>query len=117
MSETSQGKTSALPLASRMALAVDSRWERVRPTRTAVGPRPASLRAMAAPMPRPAPVMIATCPNKARPVSIKMRSPFLSGAFRRHGPKGPSAGAGICILNNNGEEDTEVACLRWERYL
>ena len=34
------------------------------PQRTAVAPRPASLRAMAAPMPRPAPVTTATCPAR-----------------------------------------------------
>src|SRR5437660_10050657 len=36
----------------------------VRPQRTTVAPSDATLRAMAAPMPRPAPVTTATCPDR-----------------------------------------------------
>ena len=46
--------TSVLPPASRMACAVASSVDWVRPQSTAVAPRLASLRAMAAPIPRPA---------------------------------------------------------------
>src|SRR5216684_4062204 len=45
-----------------MSEAVVSRVERVRPQSTTVAPRDASLRAVATPMPLPAPVTTATCP-------------------------------------------------------
>src|ERR1700730_14140152 len=62
--------TSVLPPAPRIAFAVESSVDWVRPQRTTLAPRVASLRAMAAPIPRPAPVMSATCPTKGCPVSI-----------------------------------------------
>src|SRR3989442_10001885 len=78
-----------------MACAVFSRAARVRPHNTAVAPMLASLRAMAAPMPRPAPVMIATCVSKGR-------SDFTNGLQQVHWfdeqRKRPSGGGGIRIL-------------------
>ena len=69
---TSQGMTSVLPPESAMARAVPSKEDCVRPRSTAVAPSAARLRAMAAPMPRPAPVMTATFPAIGCLVSIPL---------------------------------------------
>src|ERR1700757_2781324 len=114
---TSQGITSVLPPASTMARAVSSSEDFVRPSSTAVAPRAASLRAIAEPMPRPAPVTADTCPARGCLVSIPLVPPgTIVGSERGVG--------NIHILcsahlnNNNKEEDEwEPACLRKERYL
>src|SRR5438309_9211719 len=97
-----------------MACAVFSRAARVRPHNTAVAPMLASLRAMAAPMPRPAPVMIATCVSKAR-------TGFINGLQRlirsMNSEKRAILRWWYPHLNNKVEDDGEVACLRRERYL
>src|SRR5579863_1063605 len=59
---TSQEIASALPPSPMIAFAVASSGGRVRPHKRAVAPRLVSERAIAAPMPRPAPVITATCP-------------------------------------------------------
>src|SRR6266536_6726193 len=61
-SATSHSITALWPPAFRLAAAVVSRGSRERPHNTARAPSWARLAAMAAPMPRPAPVMTATCP-------------------------------------------------------
>src|SRR5260370_15182915 len=105
---------SDLPWLSAMACAVFSRAARVRPHNTAVAPMLASLRAMAEPMPRPAPVMIATCVSKAR-------SDFTSGLQSVNSMHEPRKQAirrrWYAHLNNKVEDDGEVACLRRQRYL
>src|ERR1700674_3373812 len=97
-----------------MACAVLSRAERVRPHNTAVAPMLASLRAVAAPMPRPAPVMIATCVSKGR-------SEFTNGLQQANSAHEQRKRAirrrSYPHLNNKAEDDGEVACLRRERYL
>ena len=72
--ENSRTKTMA-DLASTMARAVSSSVDFVRPSSTAVAPRPASLRAIAEPIPRPAPVTTDTCPVRGCLVSIPLVPP------------------------------------------
>ncbi len=93
--------TSVLPPASTMARAVSSREDLVRPSRTAVAPSAASLRAMAAPMPRPAPVTTATCPARGCLVSIPLVPP---GTFvgMRSADRGTSTFSALRILTIKG---------------
>src|ERR1700727_1731795 len=108
--------TSALPPASRMACAVESRVDWVRPQRTAVAPRAASLRAMAAPIPRPAPVITATCPTRGCPVSIGRGSP--ANRWGGNGMETIHVVHQMHLSNSNKVEDGwELACLRLGRYL
>src|SRR5579864_2422814 len=84
---TSQGITSVLPPASTMARAVSSSVDFVRPSSTAVAPRAASLRAIAEPIPRPAPVTTDTCPARGCLVSIPLIPPgtIVGGAEQEWG--------------------------------
>src|SRR5579864_2133117 len=112
---TSQGITSVLPPASTMARAVSSKVDFVRPSSTAVAPRVASLRAIAEPIPRPAPVTTDTCPARGCLVSIPLVPPgTIVGAERGVGNIHTLCSA---HLNNKEEDEWEPACLRKKRYL
>src|SRR3984893_8090246 len=94
-----------------MACAVFSRAARVRPHNTAVAPMLASLRAMAAPMPRPAPVMLATCVSKGRSdITIGLQQVNSLHEQRKRAIRR----RWYPHLNNKVEHDGEVACLRRE---
>src|ERR1700716_4228823 len=99
---------SDLPWLWAMAFAVFSRAARVRPHNTAVAPMAASLRAIGAPMPRPAPVMIATCVSKGR-------SDFTNTLQQVNSMHGQRKRAirrrWYPHLNNKVEDDGEVAWL------
>ena len=65
-------QTCALPPAREIADAVACKCLSVRPHKTTFAPREASFSAMAEPMPRPAPVTTAVCPERAlSPIKIQ----------------------------------------------
>ena len=100
---TSQTSTSAFPPASAMLFATDSSAARVRPHSMVTAPNPASERAIAAPMPRPAPVTMATCPARKAVLSFgnPSMSPHQSSSMQSRGPHSAlSVTAYFCILYN-----------------
>src|SRR5258708_21950530 len=80
-SVTTDSAISALPPDLRMASAVPSRGVRPRPQRKVRAPIRANRPAIAAPIPPPDPVTIATCPCRAFSVALAIRQQPPGGGF------------------------------------
>src|SRR5580704_3622117 len=73
-SVTSHSTASACPPVAAMASTVQSSGTRLRPPKTTTAPKPASFRPMAAPIPRPPPVITATWPFNPDTASSAMKT-------------------------------------------